>query len=103
MRWALAFAVLFCSRAFSVSSALADNDPNRDVLCVSEQIDVTEAEFRTCFLPVRPDRDHHPDGATQRANKAMLLPCLQRTNPALTNAALDAAMDACRPEGPIQH
>jgi hypothetical protein len=103
VRWALACAVLFCSRAFSVSTALADNDPNRDVPCVSEQIDVSEAEFRTCFLPVRPDPDHNPDGARQRANKAMLLPCLKDANPALTNAALDAAMDACRPEGPDRH
>jgi hypothetical protein len=99
VRWALAFAVLFC---FSASAALADNDPNRDVPCVSEQIDVSAAAFRSCFLPVRPDPDHHPDGAAQRANKAMLLPCLQKANPALTNAALDAAMDACRPEGPMR-
>jgi hypothetical protein len=103
VKWVFACALLFCSRAFSASTALADNDPNRDVSCVSEQIDVTEAEFRTCFMPVQPDPDHNPDGATQRANKAMLLPCLQKANPALTNAALDAAMDACRPEGPIRH
>ena len=83
-----------------LSTALADNDPNRDVACVSRQIGVSDEEFRTCFLPVMPDADHRPDGETQRANKAKLLPCLQKANPDLTNDALDAAMDACRPEGP---
>jgi len=83
-----------------VSAALADNDPNRNVGCVTRQIGVSEAAFRTCFQPVVPDRDHRPDGATQRANKAILLPCLQQANPQLTNAALDRAMDSCRPEGP---
>ena len=86
--------------AILVSPALADNDPNRDVLCVSGQIGVSEDEFRTCFLPVMPDPGHHPDGETQRTNKAMLLPRLQEAIPSLTNEALDKAMDACRPEGP---
>ena len=86
--------------AVLVPPALADNDPSRDVPCVSKQIGVSEGEFRTCFLPVRPDPGHDPDGETQRANKAMLLPCLQEANPSLTNEALDKAMDACRPEGP---
>jgi hypothetical protein len=101
VRAVFAIALFFCARAFGASTALADNDPNRDVACVSEQIDVSEAAFRCCFLPVRPDPDHRPDGATQRANKAMLLPCLRA--PQLTNHALDMAMDACRPEGPIRH
>jgi len=86
--------------AVFASPALADDDPNRDVLCVSEQIGISEDAFRTCFLPVMPDPGHHPDGETQRANKAMLLPCLWQGNPSLTNEALDKAMDACRPEGP---
>ncbi len=84
-------------------AARADDDPNRNVSCVSRQIGVTDAQFRTCFLPVRPDPGHDPDGRRQRANKAKLLPCLQKANPRLTNDALDRAMDACRPEGPIRH
>ena len=98
--WIVAVAAMACVSALSVVSAEADDDPNRDVACVSGQIGVTDAEFRLCFLPVKPDSSHDPDGATQRANKAMLLPCLQKANPALTNEALDKAMDACRPEGP---
>ncbi len=94
------FSGLLLACVVKVSAAFADNDPNRDVGCVTRQIGITEAEFRACFLPVRPDPDHRPDGATQRANKAKLLPCLQKANPRLSNAALDRAMDGCRPEGP---
>ncbi len=84
------------------TAALADRDPNRDVLCVSKQILVSKAEFEKCFDPVQPDQSHAPDGKRQRMNKAILLPCLQKANPGLTNRALDRAMDACRPEGPIK-
>jgi hypothetical protein len=83
-------------------AVLADADPNRDVACVVEKIGVTEAQFKTCFLPVEPDGDFNPSGKRQRVNKALLLPCLQEANPGLTNSALDRAMDACRPEGPIR-
>ncbi len=69
------------ARVLAPRPALADNDPNRDVGCVAQRIGVTEAQFRTCFLPVRPDPGHDPSGATQRANKAKLLPCLQAANP----------------------
>lgn len=99
MRTGIACLVSAVLLAASTAAASADNDPNRDVACVSRQIGVSDEEFRTCFLPVMPDPDHRPDGETQRANKAKLLPCLQKANPALTNDALDAAMDACRPEG----
>ncbi len=97
----LVLALLFSMSGISI--AAADDDPNRDVGCISSQIGVSDAQFRTCFLPVMPDPDHDPDGQTQRANKAKLLPCLQEANPALTNRALDMAMDACRPEGPIRN
>jgi len=98
--WIVHFAALVCMSTLGVVDARADDDPNRDVACVSGQIGVTDAAFRACFLPVNPDPSHDPDGATQRANKAKLLPCLQKANPGLTNKALDMAMDACRPEGP---
>jgi hypothetical protein len=88
--------------AINVSKALADNDPNRNVSCVARQILVTEAQFKSCFLPVMPDRSHKPDDETQRRNKAKLLPCLQKENPKLINRDLDNAMDRCRPEGPIR-
>ena len=86
--------------ALSATAAAADNDPHRNVACVAQKIGVTNAQFTACFLPVQPDPAHDPSGATQRANKVLLLPCLRKAKPALTNRALDRAMDACRPEGP---
>lgn len=80
-------------------AAQADDDPHRNIACVAPKIGVTVEQFRACFLPVQPAPTHSPSGAEQRANKALLLPCLQRANPALGNKALDEAMDACRPEG----
>ncbi|MEH6631306.1 MAG: hypothetical protein V7776_10785 [Halopseudomonas aestusnigri] len=91
-----------CSIIVLNSSAFADRDPNRDILCVTKQIKVTKAEFEKCFAPVKPDKSQAPDGKRQRINKAILLPCLQKANPTLTNRSLDQAMDACRPEGPIK-
>jgi hypothetical protein len=86
--------------ALSPSGALADDDPNRNVKCPADRIGVTEAQFRTCFLPVQPEPGHNPSGMEQQANKTLLLPCLQAIKPNLTNHELDVAMDACRPEGP---
>ncbi|WP_419904769.1 hypothetical protein [Kiloniella sp.] len=51
--------ILTCSIDVLSSVAFADRDPNRNVLCVTQQIQVS-------------------------------------------NRALDKAMDACRPEGPIK-
>ena len=91
-----------CIITLSATTTLADRDPNRDVLCVTKQINVSKAVFEKCFDPVQPARSHAPSGARQRINKAILLPCLQKANPSLTNQALDKAMDACRPEGAIR-
>lgn len=67
---------------------------------IAADLGVTEQQFITCFDAVRPDPRHAPDRATQQANKARLLPCLQTANPSITNAALDTVMDRYRPEGP---
>ena len=91
------FSILLSPQAF------ADRDPNRDVLCATRQINVSKAQFEKCFEPVRPAKSHAPNGKRQRDNKALLLPCLQKANPQLANRALDKAMDACRPEGPIKN
>ena len=82
--------------------AAADNDPNRPTNLIASDLGVTEAVFKTCFMDVQPAGDKSPSGARQRMNKAILLPCLQDSNPAITNARLDAVMDKYRPEGPIR-
>ncbi|WP_269583085.1 hypothetical protein [Roseibium sp. Sym1] len=79
--------------------AFADNDPNRPTDLIAADLDISQAEFIECFKPVNPEPGKYPTGAQQRANKAILLPCLQKANPAITNDRLDAVMDKYRPEG----
>ncbi|WP_425071825.1 hypothetical protein [Sagittula sp. S175] len=68
---------------------------------IAADLGITEQQFIACFGNVRPGPNHAPDSATQRANKARLLPCLQQANPSITNASLDTVMDRYRPEGPM--
>ncbi|MHA7773676.1 hypothetical protein [Roseibium sp. M-1] len=81
------------------SPALADNDPNRPTDKIASDLGISQAVFVECFNPVNPEPGKYPTGAQQRANKALLLPCLQKANPSITNDKLDAVMDKYRPEG----
>ena len=69
---------------------------------IAADLGIKEQVFVACFANVEPDRNHAPTGAHQKANKAVLLPCLQAANPEITNAALDAVMDRYRPEGAMK-
>ena len=69
---------------------------------IAADLDVPEAVFIECFIGVSPDKSHNPTGATQRANKAILLPCLQQANPDITNNLLDNVMDRYRHDGPMR-
>ncbi|MFY0595376.1 MAG: hypothetical protein JXQ85_02985 [Cognatishimia sp.] len=69
---------------------------------IAADLNVSEEVFVACFSDVRPDRNHNPSGAKQKANKAVLLPCLQAENPEITNRLLDEVMDRYRPEGPMR-
>lgn len=79
--------------------AVADRDPNRPTDKIAADLEIEEAVFIACFEPVNPEPDKYPTGAQQRANKAILLPCLQKANPAISNDRLDRVMDRYRPEG----
>ncbi len=98
--------ILAAATLLVTSSALlaaTQNQPGeRPWHLYAAKLDVTAAEFKTCFSRVSPDRNHAPSGATQRANKAQLLPCLQSANRSITNDQLDAVMDILRPEGPMR-
>jgi len=94
MRSLVVFAVMLLTMP-----AHADNDPNRPTREIASELDIEEAAFIDCFQPVIPEPGKNPTGARQRANKAILLPCLQRANPSITNDRLDAVMDKYRPEG----
>lgn len=83
--------------------ALADNDSNRPTGKIAADLGIEETVFTTCFEPVTPEPGKFPSGAQQRANKAILLPCLQAANPAITNDLLDTVMDRYRPEGAFRN
>lgn len=68
---------------------------------VAAGLGIPEQVFIDCFSGVSPDPGKDPSGAQQHSNKAILLPCLQAENPAITNDMLDSVMDKYRPEGPM--
>lgn len=76
---------------------LLRNDPKRPTDKIAADLGIEQAQFIACFASVEPAADHAPSGARQRANKAVLLPCLQKANPEITNARLDRVMDRYRP------
>ena len=76
------------------------DDPRRPVDQISRDLGVSPAQFRTCFDDVNPAPQGSLPGANQKqANKAILLGCLQRANPNITNGSLDQVMDRYRPGG----
>ncbi len=88
--------------ASAEAQPLLHNDPHRPVVAVSHDLGVTPQQFVACFWNVKPaPRGTTPTAERQRANKAILLTCLQKANPALTNDSLDAVMDKYRPEGRV--
>lgn len=84
---------------FTATSVLADQDPNRPTGKIAADLGIEESVFIECFKPVNPEPGKYPNAAQQRANKALLLPCLQAANPSITNKKLDIVMDRYRPEG----
>jgi hypothetical protein len=78
------------------------NDPKRPVEAISRDLGLTNAQFVACFDDVNPaPQGRRASAERERANKAILLPCLQRANPLITNESLDAVMDKYRPEGRV--
>lgn len=76
------------------------DDPHRPVDQISRGLGVTPDQFRMCFNDVNPAPQGSLPGSNQKhANKQVLLSCLQRANPSITNNSLDAVMDQYRPGG----
>lgn len=77
------------------------NDPQRPTDKISHDLGITQQQFIECFNNVQPaPKGEHPTGERQHMNKDVLLPCLQKYNPNITNNMLDTVMDKYRPEGP---
>lgn len=80
--------------------AFLPNDPKRPVAEISHDLGIEPEQFVACFEHVSPAmKGEHPTTERTHANKAVLLPCLQEANPAITNESLDAVMDKYRPGG----
>lgn len=82
-------------------TAVMKNDPKRPVGAISEDLGVTPEQFIACFNNVNPTPGgDRPESAERvKANKAVLLPCLQQANSDITNDLLDTVMDHYRPGG----
>ncbi len=99
------FTSLFlCSSAFAqpalTATGVLRDDPNRPVEQISHDLGITPDQFRVCFSDVNPaPRGAMPEGNQKHANKAVLLGCLQKINPQITNNSLDRVMDRYRPGG----
>ena len=76
------------------------DDPHRPIDQISRGLGVTPDQFRACFNDVNPAPQGSLPGSNQKhANKQVLLSCLQRANPSITNNSLDVVMDQYRPGG----
>ena len=98
----LRFIVLAISTCtVSANQPVLKNDPKRPVSEISRDLGITPDQFVACFNDVSPTSGGgRPESADRvRANKNVLLPCLQRANPAITNDVLDEVMDRYRPGG----
>ncbi|MEE2944040.1 MAG: hypothetical protein VX444_02595 [Pseudomonadota bacterium] len=101
----LTYAAIFLLGALSLASVATSQTLERGTRPtdkIAADLHIPETVFVECFSDVMPDRNHNPSGAKQRANKAILLPCLQTENPEITNRLLDEVMDRYRPEGPMR-
>lgn len=104
MSWIFLVACITSGSVFAQSPLTATgvmrDDPNRPVNAISKDLGVTPDQFRACFSNVNPaPRGSMPDGNQKHANKAVLLSCLQKANPSISNDSLDQVMDRYRPGG----
>jgi len=86
--------------AFAISTSLYAKPGRRPVAQIARDLGIRPHQFNACFEHVRPaPQGSRPEGARVHDNKAKLLPCLQKANPAITNEKLDEVMDRYRPGG----
>ena len=87
-------------KAGAAAPAMLSDDPRRPVDQISRDLGISASIFKACFSKVQPSPlDRHPTRERVQANKAILLGCLQQSNPKISNQSLDAVMDRYRPGG----
>lgn len=74
----------------------------RPVELIGPELGISGEQFAKCFENVNPvmqgdSAPNVPSKDHERANKAILLPCLQALNPAITNELLDEVTAKYRP------
>lgn len=96
----LSMVVLSITSAYA-EQAVLKNDPNRPVESIGQDLGVSAEQFVACFNRVHPTPGGNRPESSKRvlANKSVLLPCLQKANPSITNDKLDEVMDRYRPGG----
>ncbi|MBL4785068.1 MAG: hypothetical protein JKY49_06535 [Cohaesibacteraceae bacterium] len=99
---AVGVGIFLASNATAQTQAPMKNDPRRPVGKIATDLGITADQFVACFSNVNPaPQGTKASGKREHANKAILLPCLQRANSSITNAKLDSVMDRYRPEGRV--
>ena len=98
--WITGIACAVLSQGALAQGGAPKGDGRRPVGLISRDLGVTPQQFSDCFSGVSPaPQGERPTGERVHANKRVLLGCLQRANPAITNDSLDAVMDRYRPGG----
>ena len=87
-------------KAGAAAPAMLSDDPKRPVDQISSDLAIPASIFKACFSKVQPSsQGNRPTRERVHANKAVLLACLQQSNPKITNQSLDTVMDRYRPVG----
>lgn len=75
-------------------------DPKRPADKIAHDLNIAPEQFTACFRNVSPaPQGTRPTADRVHSNKAILLSCLQKENPHITNVMLDEVMDRYRPGG----
>lgn len=93
-------ALLTLSGSAIANPAFLPEDPKRPVDKISRDLNIAPEQFTACFRHVSPaPQGTRPTAERVHSNKAVLLSCLQKANPGITNDTLDTVMDRYRPGG----
>ena len=83
------------------AQTMSRGDAQRLVVAASHELGVSPWQLAGCFRDARGAVPATPDASARtQARDAVLLPCLQKANPAITAETLDAVIERHRPAAP---